>query len=659
MSDNNPVKKNPFIEVIASVIAILGILLIKPSEKLKQLAYGKNDEHWLGYLSSYIVALVSLITSAYYFQQTGMALVSALFGGLGVSLLNFHYIWPALYLLLIRSTCKLWDYVDTERFWSSKRESWFTSFLLTLGWFSAIAGNFYIAYAVYAVINNHLGSASTLLTSVSGIAVILGVVAGFGTFMIAGLVVGVLYFFTGIHLLAVLLGLVFASSLLPQLQALNASIGLTGALSDGGMFWLATIVFVAYIFPLVHIVMTHGFSWLHRFTRTARQLAYTTPSDNQPKEQAFMVLLATIQTAIFAQVLLQTWAAWQYPAISAVLLTGIGMVLIFNWLAAYLKKDGLGKYGLLVALSTAIAVFLTTSPIAGISHLYGMTDVLLAVLAGLLSYNLVVPYIIGGSMLILYPLLDKAPGKLVLRMHARVSTTLEQVQAVLKRFQESTYDAAPSTAHLFILGIINFVLAAFVASQVMNIQATSHSLLIAKYGVKTVLALLSYTLAGAVLLNNRYYRNATSLLGFVASTVLAFNMGAYCWALSSGWLSLVAIFWGIIVLDFAYRCVFPVLHTAIRAALEYKGMSEATQYMVDQFIRLHAWLWSGFEVLWSRIRVIYDWLAGLLGKFFGRIAVISRFIAAQISVVWQAVRKKMDEIWAAAEAAYKRFTGSK
>jgi hypothetical protein len=608
---------NPFIWILA----VIAFAFIKPSEALRNLAYKKADtDHLLGRALAYVVAPISAFLCGKALFTAGVMLFWCVLAALAAQLLTYYYVWPLMYLLLVRSSMEMWARVDNG--WTL-RQSWFTNFLLTASGFSLLAISIYLVWAMFMVVSTYIGSVSGLLGAISFVPLLMGVSADIGALVLGALLFG-LFYLMRLYLVAFALGIGLAQWINP---VLNAGAATSKA---NGTYWLIVSLFLAYGFPLVHIVMTHGFRRVHETLKRWREEMYTTPQSAPQK--ALLVLGSFPVAMVVAHALYRLGGMVHLPLLLSACLAIIGMFAGFNYLATKSITYGWSWFSQTTACVSGLSLAMYYWSYANFLGVYGVITG--SVVAALLYYYALMPAVCATFRLCVGWALTEQQSENVLKAYDAIQSRMDVVRKSINKLNQSAYgtvEKEPIGYDMLLLHLCNIAAAVAVFYSAVKYVPVSMAAGAMVMVLGAVAALFTYLVFGALLL--RWLK--VSFLGFVS----AFSFG--WWAGYGNWghtasMKGVAILWGVMVLCFVYSIAYPLLHEMVRKL--FAAAPEFTNRLCGGLESMFTSMAKQFDVLWSAVSRVYQ----VISSWFGEI--------------WKQVAQSMDEIWTQMGDIFKRKT---
>lgn len=260
---NNAEKPLPgWLKAIALPIAAIVYLFREPAVQLKRLVYdGRTGGLWQ--ILGIIVALAAGIGLGYQLGwQHDVSTVKWVISSVAATLATYFYIWPAAVHVLLKRLFtvseKLWSYVESDpgayrRGKTKTNPVWFTHVLFFLVGAAIVLGAINLGWTVLTVIHAKMamGFFGYIVGGVAGL--ILGVIVGSGSFALLHSV--------KLPFAAALIGAgtIYLARGLTQTYLPTSAFGFD---FTGVVYAIEGALWMAYIFPLAHITISRGFSFV-------------------------------------------------------------------------------------------------------------------------------------------------------------------------------------------------------------------------------------------------------------------------------------------------------------------------------------------------------------------------------------------------------------
>lgn len=599
-----PAKKhvNPFLKALMIVFAVPTMIVYESAKSLCKKAYGAYDSFFPTALGI-VIALASGIGAGYYLGWVvDTSVYKWLPGGVLGSALSFFYIWPLLYLGIFKQAFKfselLWDTVGkTEHHsyggWFSggrtSSTSWFTHVLLFLGYVSIVLG------AVYLGWNTLLGVHDKLDWGKFGyvVGLVAGGIVGLASGAISWAILAKGRLATVTAVTGVGLTYLFASATQSVVSRWSDAFGL-GQFA-GGFSWLAYIlefaVYAAYVFPLVHIIMTHGFSWVADALKGLLEKVYGSEEKRSDYRQFFaqvvniagayqLAKLSFVGSAYFA---LSGW----YPIAIAAGVAFLSYLLI----GKLLREVGNGLVGGIASAHSVLFAFFAYKA-AGLW--FGTVGAIAAAaVAGALTFDLAFPLAYLAVRLLAKPLLASWLGKPLAGLHEGIWNGVKRIGTELGHAFSKTYDdETPYKAtflHLVNLGTLVGTFFGFGALTGALGFATWLS-----WATVAASLVLSYLLVGKLL-----QKAGNELVGILTGLAAGIFVGVLTLAGHAWWVATIV---GLIAAALTFSLAFPIAYVVLRAII---NVVQPEKWLRPALVGAHDAVWGNFASLWSEFLEAY------------------------------------------------------
>lgn len=425
--ENNAPGKN----LLTYLMLIFVVPIMLARESAKALHKRVYEQPWSGtarQVFGFLLALGTGIASGYGLGwQLDWGWLSWLPSSAITAAVTYFYAWPLAYLGVVRPLKRL-----SEELWDAVtvRDQWFTSFLKGVSRTAVIAASAYIAWtqggaALANLASNGWWAPFAWLGAIAWFCVLFAILANVTYWVFTTSIAGIC---AGTGFLTVYL-------LTPVTKAALTAYGLT----NPGLVVVAQVVefllFIGYVFPLIHVVASHGL----RFVRDIASRLYKSAYEKTVGvyEDVFTQVV-NIYTAYHMAALsllacaaigfaLSSWLAWAVPVVVALL-----SYLLVGSLFREVKNYGLG----VVAAVHAGWASVVCINVAG----YGVTYVIAgAALCAALTFFLVYPLVYVVVRLVgQYVLNNSIAGNLV-TAHDKACDAAEQLLTEVARARKTTY----------------------------------------------------------------------------------------------------------------------------------------------------------------------------------------------------------------------------
>jgi hypothetical protein len=594
------------------IFAFLAAIVVKPAQALKREAYDKSSG--FAFAIGIIASIVGSIGVGYSGFQHGVPLQWWLGSAIVAPFAIYYYLWPIAYLGL-----RSWAFKFSEFLWKrvpncddsrADGPKWFSYFLSGVTQLIIVAAGIYTLCTVASHIHDYLGWNNIWAWGV-------GVVGGGFLAFAGGMLVSTALWQIGMPSVALLSGIgltyffgIDLSAHLPSFVEPFAS-SYSTAIRHGGEA-LQVILFVAYVFPLVHIVISRMFGWMGKYYNRLLDKTY---SDNDKNYLGFLCQALNIAVAGTAAVHAFGYSSnFGYGYWLSVPATAVAA------LAAYLIGGGLlsrwSNRVVGVLSSLAVGYFAFTQSFVAVP--FGAFGAIVAgVVAAVATAFLIYPLVYQVVKLIANPLLASWLGKPLAEFYTTISS--EVFSSIEKTYNDNTA-YGPLFVHLVNIGTAIGVYL-LVSDLVPMIHLSGWTALT----LPSLLAVSSYLFVGRLLVAYK-----TALIGTITSIGAGAFVGVEVFAhlQHNWWYAVPSFIAGALVFGFA---IFPVSYVVLRAGLEAVAASR-----------------------WARPAVegVYNFFFSFVQKGWNEFMVIYRRISLSFAPVWANVSKTWDEAW---ETAKKTF----
>jgi len=579
-------KINPFLKVLMILFAVPTMIVYESAKSLCKKAYGAYDS-FFPTLVGILMGLGTGIGSGYYLGWAhNMSVSRWLPGGLAAFALSFFYLWPIVYLAGVKKLFELsktlWKAVDG----SEHSQSWFTPLLMFLGYSAIVGGSAYLGWSVLTGVHDHLGWG--WFGYVVGLAV--GAVVGCG----AGAVAWKILKEARLGAIVAVSGAGLCYLFAPVTGAMVASTGLPAGFAWGA-YVLEFALWVAYLFPVLHVIMTHGFRWLHDLVQKLCEKVY---DEEKGGYREFFLQVANIGSAVLLATLsLSRWASFGLTPISGYVLAGAVALSSYIVVGKLLDKLGSGLAG--------VAAALTAAWISGWAYYnhglwFGYVGALaVGLVCAFTTFFVGFPALYLLVRLIAQPLLASWLRKPLVWLFENIYEGFRKVLSEVFHAFSNTYDDETPHRELF-LQVTNLATAVGVA---FGSLALANLLGFATWLTVVTMAFLvglSYLLVGKLFLKAGNY-----LVGTLVSLATGIFAGVLVFAAFPLW---VAILSGLVAWALSFFLAFPVAYVVVRGIA---NIMRASRWLGVFLSRIHTWCWARFTSLWTEFLEVYrgvrDW----------------------------------------------------
>lgn len=578
-----PKKKGPLTWVMI-FFAIPIMAVVESARGLCRRTYAEG-----GPLSGFLGVLVALaagIGIGYYegwVNNWGWA--AWLTSGVAATVATFIYGWPLFNLGVVRPARRV-----SEELWKAvpQRDHWFTDLL------KLVARVAVLGIAGWQAWDAGHGAFASLTANGWGFFAYIGALA-WAVFI--GVVVASFswtIFTTSVYGIAVGSGLLLSWGLLPTYSALLAPFELTTPAWTYGTAAVGFALWTAYVFPLLHVVASHGLRVVRDLGRKVYTNAYEKTIGGY--EGVFTQLvniwtayhLATLSVVLcgLAGFALSGWLAWTIPSVVAVL-----SYLLVGQIYRAVGNRGLGvvaaAHGARWALY-AMAGF-TLPWVIGV-----------AALAAVLTFYVAYPlaYVVV-RFVAQFVLNNKVAGALV-TAHDKACDAAKQLVKEVARARKITYGDESWFAKMF-LHLVNLATLLPVWFYSTHFFAALGLTTWLAWALEGLALVLSYLLIGRLLDRSKNYvvGGLVSLVGAVLAGIFAFANQSY-----GLWVAIpAALLGGFLVAVW----LFPIAYVVARALVSFvDGIMPLFSKVVEPVVRnVHAFCWRGARGLWYEFRDAY------------------------------------------------------
>ncbi len=541
--------------------------------------------------------------------QAGWSWFSWLPAGVGTTLLTYAYFWPLAYLGLLRPfhvlSKELWDAVP-------RRNHWFTDFLKTLSRFAVIGGAGFLSWTQAVVAHGNLTHNGW------GIFAYVGAFAWMAFIAVLTSAIGWSLLTTSIAGICAGSGAALTYALYPLTQSTLASFGLGYPGVAQAVAVLEFAIYVAFVFPLGHVIASHGL----RFIKDGLRKLYTSAYETK----------IGIYEGVFTQ-LVNIWTAWHLATLTVALLVGLGYTPI-GWIAIAIPVAvGLLSYLLVGQIFRAFG----NHGLGVVAAAHGARYAVLA----LLGTGVAVGWLIAGGALaaaltffLAYPLayvIVRLVGQLVLNnkvagvlitAHDKFCTAAQDFLREVARARKNTYGDQSWFSKLFLhtINVVALLPVWYSTSGFLTAVGTTGAL---ATGLTVLALVLSYLLVGRLLVaaENYLVGAALALTGAVATGIFTFAAQPY-----GLWGALpAAVLGGTLVAGW----LFPIAYVFTKFALN----------LVDSIVPLFS------KVVEPVVRGLHRFFWGKAAGLVNQFTATYRMVREAIKPTWASIRKSWNDAW--------------
>ena len=597
-----PAKKhvNPFLKALMVVFAVPTMIVYESAKSLSKKTYGAYHNFFPTALGI-VLALLAGIGSGYYL---GWVVDTSVFkwlpGGVLASALTFFYVWPLLFLGIFKQAFKLseglWDtvnktegYRSSSWFSSGRSTSWFTKLIMFLGYTSIVLGSAYLGWTTLLGVHDKL--------EWGWFGYVAGLIAGGIAGLIAGAISWTILAKGRLATLAVVSGVGVTHLLSTYTQSLvgtwSEAFGL--ARFAGGLNWAAYVfefaICVAYIFPLVHIIMTHGFGWVADALEGLLEKVYGSEEKRSDYRQFFAQVVNFAGAYQLTKVSLAVSAYFALPGYIPLAVAGVVALLSYLLLGKLLREVGNGFVGGIASAHSVVWAFLAYKS-AGLW--FGTVGAIAsAAVAGALTYFLLFPVGYMIVRLLAKPLLASWLTKPLVGLHDAFFNGFKRIGTELGHAFSNTYDDETPYKAVF-LQLVNL---GTLVGVFFGMHALSGALGFATWltiGTIAFSLVLSYLLVGKLL-----SKAGNELVGILGGLAVGVFVGVLTFAGHAWW---VATLVGLVAAALTFSLAFPIAYVVLRAIL---NVIQVQTWLRPVLVGAHDWSWEKFTGLWSEFMEVY------------------------------------------------------
>jgi hypothetical protein len=606
-NSNSPLKRKPqgplgWLLVILLFPIMLGVEAAGGlRKKVYNSGYGGGFREILGI----VFGLAAGIGAGYYLGwMLDHSWYSWLLAGVATAAATYIYVWPLAYLAVIKSlvrlSTELWDAVPNER-----EDAWFSTLLTIVARFSVVG------FAVWQGWHSMLSAQAHLAVNIGFFAWPLALAWGF----VLALIIGAFGWLISSQVIGIAIasGALLGYGLLPLNESILAGYGIVNPAVSIAASVVEALLFVAYVFPLGHVIASHGLRFVRNLVQKAYKQAYT---EKLGHYEGVFVQIANFYTAYHLAVLSLVGAALLGVVLSGWLAIAVPVVvalLAYLYVGEVLKaaeNRGLG------VLASAHAAWFTYLWYVSAGLWQGIIGGIVAgALAATLTYYLVYPVLyVVVRFFARFVLNNELAGKLV-DLHKLAVDRFQLFWTEIARARKIAYTDSTPFARIF-LHVLNLVgvVAAFHYSSLF-VAAVGTSPLWLAWALVALAVVVSYFLVGKLLLWLEI-----PLVGTIAAILAALATGTIAYAgMAYGlW---VAVPVGLLAGVLAFLWVFPVLYVLVRfIANLIDGLVPVFSKLVEPVLSgIFNFLWNGIaaarDMIVNSYRVARDWFRPIWASF--------------------------------------------
>lgn len=583
-----------WLKLIALPIAALVYLFREPAVQLKRLVYDSRSGG-LWQVLGVIVALATGIGLGYQLGwQHEVTTVKWVIASVLATLATYFYLWPAAVHVLLKRLFtvseKLWGYVETDpgayrRGNTKTNPVWFTRLLIFLVGAACVLGSVYLGWTVLTVIHAKMamGFFGYIVGGVAGL--ILGVIVGAGSL---SLLHGVKLPFAAAAIGALT---IYLTRGLTQTYLPTSAFGFD---FTGVVYAIEAAVWMAYLFPLAHIVVSRGFSFAWDLVDDLCKSIYNEPKGGY---REFFLQVVNIGVATGAFLTVASYVpTFGFGTIAVYGAASLATLVVYIIVGKVLTEIGNIPVGLASAAGAGYVAFGYASAFGG--TLAGIAG---AAVAAVLTGFVLFPVAYWLVRLIANPLLASWLRNPLVNIHKVLSDEL------LHAFDRTYSD--PNTNYVSLFSQL--------ASLTATVAVYFGAVLLA--GVLELGSILTVGLVGALLfaayltfgkLARRYGNGLVAALVSIGAAVF---VGAHVYALpayGSLWYAVPAGVGAILATVFV---AFPVAYVIVKAVLTgIKADVWLKAIVVGAFDKVE----SLFSTIWNAIVVNYNAIKATIDPIF-------------------------------------------
>lgn len=595
------------------------MLLNELRRELSKAVYQYND----GWFHAMIGGILAFVASGYTGYHLGWVSDWSAWGwvptGIVAWFLTYWYVWPLAFLAIVKPAFKLaelgWDGLErvTKKFadklfggivyllgkvlpgsasaWKKveeKKENWVTKTVGGLAYPVSAATGIYAGYKVYVAVA--AASSSVALGTVLG--VFLGLLSGL-------LAIGLLcqcVQYGKLNFIALGLGCGLDMVYQQKIQAAASLLNLDGAYIHG-LNALLVVAFVAYAFPIMHILLSGGIvKWVIEKLKPINKEAY---DDREKDYSKFFHNASTLFLTGWALFCAGSWLLSISLPVWALLpiMAALGLV-SYLWIYELLDHGGgtffLGAGASMYAGYHAGACYATMGLTGGLWIAIPL-GIVAAVVFGFTAFP--IGYVLLKRTSVKTGL-AKAGEKLE-KFHTFVEEKSKYVAEKLWKVYDNSYRDRTGY-QVWFWHATNIAVAVLLALSLPVLAAKLHvallSVVLGSVVTQVVVGLLSYLLVGKFLQKSNI---GNEFLGGISSLGLAVWFCSV--AVAAGSSTWVTVFVGALAWVIGVGLLFPALYIAFRYPAKYVLASWSTTLLV----KVYDFAWSWFSVVWEQVLRVY------------------------------------------------------
>lgn len=588
------------------VILLFPVMLaVEAASGLRKKVY--NTGHGGGFreILGIVFGLGAGIGAGYYLGwMLDQSWYSWLLGGAATAVATYVYLWPLAYLAviktLVRLSTELWDAVPTGR-----EDAWFSTLLKVVSRFAVVgfAGwqGWHSMLSAQLNLAQNIGFFSWPVALAWGVFLAL-VIGSFGWF-ITSQVIGI----------AIASGALLAYGLLPLNEAILASYGIASPAVSVAASVVEFLLFIAYVFPLLHVIASHGLRFVRNLVQKAYKQAYT---EKLGHYEGVVVQIANFYTAYHLAVLSLAGAALLGVVLSGWVAIAVPVavaLLAYLYVGEVLKaaeNRGLG------VLASAHAAWFTYLWYVSAGLWQGIIGGIVAgALAAALTYYLLYPVVyVVVRFFARFVLNNEFAAKLV-DLHKFAVDHFASFWKEIARARKIAYTDSTPFARIFlhVLNLVAVVASFHYASSFVFTIGTSPVWL--AWALVALAVVVSYFLVGKLLLWLEI-----PMVGTIAAILAALATGTIAYAgMAYGlW---VAVPVGLLAGAVAFLWAFPIVYVCVRfLANLIDGLVPVFSKLVEPLLSgIFNFLWNGIaaarDMIVNSYRVARDWFRPIWASF--------------------------------------------
>jgi hypothetical protein len=664
----SPKHTNPFMKVLAFVLALTIMPLVEAARALGDKVYSG----WKGAIRGFFGFLLAVGAGVHVAHTSGWAPDGTLWNylpnwthgpaayqwltaGVLATVVTFFYLWPIAYLGIVKP---LW--IAGESYWegvqkfastyfarftqgiidvlrklpfansawdvvlTKGKETWVVGLLQLVAYFSALLSGGYLGwktlYAVQNLVLHYFAGGGT-------VGFVAGAVVGAVVFLGFTATVWELYKNGKIPFFSLSTGAAVIYLLAGHTSSLVAAVGLP-SVAVWAAFALQYVLYNAYVFPIVNVILTNGFwKWL---TETVIKPLFDKVYDDKDKDYRkffahvvnFVALwkLVALTLVIAAGLTLPLWATVPLVAVLA--------FLSYTFVVKAIDHEG-GTY-ILGALASLAAGWFMGSAYFAVGAWFGIYG---AIVCGVTSvaatFCVVFPVAYLAVKAIANPVLASWLSKPLVTVHDHVWSGMKKLGKELEHAYDNCYRDKTPYRELFVhvanIGVT--VAVGFSSLAAANMLGFG---LVLTVGMVALSVALGYLLLGKALLHWGANAVATVLGIIVAIYVGALVQGVQPYGL---WVGVPA---GILAWLAVDVLVFPIVYIIVKAVAN----PLLTGWLRPFLVSVYDLAWKGFVAFWDLFIEMYRFVKKLLTPLWNTIASIWMSVWRSVKEVYESIRGK-------------------